>query len=33
MKFTESVEPIKPKGRFDDEVDDSLLRLAGLDNI
>ena len=30
IKVTESVEPIKPKSRFDDEVDDSLLRLAGL---
>ena len=30
VKFTESREPIKPKSRFDDEVDDSLLRLAGL---
>ena len=32
MRFTESVEPIKPKNRFDDDVDESLLRLAGLDN-
>ena len=30
VKVTESKEPIKPKTRFDDEVDDSLLRLAGL---
>lgn len=32
MKVTESVEPIRPKKWFDDDVDDSLLRLAGLDN-
>ena len=32
VKVTESIEPIKPKGRFDDEVDESLLRLAGLNN-
>ena len=32
IKVTESKEPIKPKGRFDDEVDESLLRLAGLNN-
>ena len=31
IKVTESIEPIRPKGRFDDEVDDSLLRMAGLD--
>ena len=30
VKVTESKEPIKPKTRLDDEVDDSLLRLAGL---
>jgi chromosome segregation ATPase len=31
VKVTESKEPIKPKGfNYDDEVDDSLLRLAGL---
>lgn len=31
VRVTESIEPIKPKGfGFDDEVDDSLLRLAGL---
>ena len=30
VKVTESKEPIKPKNRLDDEVDDSLLRLAGL---
>ena len=33
VKVTESIEPIKPKGRFDDDVDESLLRLAGLNNI
>ena len=31
MKVTESVEPIRPKKWFDDDVDDSLLRLAGLE--
>jgi multidrug efflux pump subunit AcrB len=31
VKVTESVEPIRPKAMFDDEVDDSLLRLGGLD--
>ena len=30
VKITESIEPIRPKGRFDDDVDDSLLRMAGL---
>ena len=30
IKVTESVEPIKPKSRFDDDVDDSLMRLANL---
>lgn len=30
IRVTESIEPIRPKGRFDDEVDDSLLRMAGL---
>lgn len=32
VKITESVEPIKPRSMngFDDDVDDSLLRLAGL---
>lgn len=32
VKVTESVEPIRPKGRFDDEVDDNLLRMCGLLN-
>ena len=31
VKVTESVEPIRPRSIFDDEVDDSLLRLGGLD--
>ena len=31
VKVTESKEPIKPKTWVDDTVDDSLLRLAGLD--
>ena len=31
VKVTESVEPIRPRSMFDDEVDDSLLRLGGLD--
>ena len=31
VKVTESIEPIRPKSRFnDDEVDDSLLRMCGL---
>lgn len=30
VKVTESIEPIKGKNRYDDEVDDSLLRIAGL---
>lgn len=30
VKMVESIEPIRPKGRFDDEVDESLLRMAGL---
>lgn len=32
LKITESVEPIKPKSVVDDEVDESLLQLAGLNN-
>lgn len=31
VKVTESKEPIRPKTGFDDEVDESLLRMAGLD--
>ena len=31
VKVTESKEPIRPKTGFDDEVDASLLRMAGLD--
>lgn len=31
VKVTESKEPIKPKSWVDDEIDESLLRLAGLD--
>lgn len=33
VKVTESKEPIKPKTWVDDEIDDSLLRLAGLDKL
>ena len=33
VKVTESKEPIKPKTWVDDEIDESLLRLAGLDKL
>ena len=33
VTVTESKEPIRPRGSVDDDVDDSLLRLAGLDKL